>query len=149
MEIIIRRALREDCPRLLELIHELAVFEKAPQEVSVTLQHFEESGFGDNPVYWVFVAEADGKVEGFALYYIRYSTWKGQRMYLEDILITEKMRGMGLGTLLFDRLLEETKERKFKGIVWQVLDWNEPAIKFYKKYNAEFDGQWVNCSLYF
>jgi len=149
MEIIIRRAVREDCPRLLELIHELAVFEKAPQEVSVTLEHFEESGFGDNPVYWAFVAEADGRVEGFALYYIRYSTWKGQRMYLEDILITAKMRGRGLGTLLFDRLLQEAREKKFKGIVWQVLDWNEPAIRFYKKYNAEFDGEWVNCSLYF
>ncbi|MEO6000932.1 MAG: GNAT family N-acetyltransferase [Chitinophagaceae bacterium] len=149
MEILIRKAVREDCPRLLELIHELAVFEKAPQEVSVTLEHFEESGFGDTPVYWAFVAEADGRVEGFALYYIRYSTWKGQRMYLEDILVTEKMRGMGLGTLLFDRLLEEAKEKKFKGIVWQVLDWNEPAIKFYKKYKTDFDGEWVNCSLYF
>ncbi len=147
MQINIRRAVKEDCPRLLELIYELAVFEKAPEAVSVTLKHFEESGFGENPVYWAFVAEADGIVQGFALYYIRYSTWKGQRMYLEDILVTEKMRGKGLGTLLFNRLLEEAKEKKFAGMVWQVLDWNEPAINFYKKYHAELDGEWVNCSI--
>src|SRR6187399_788437 len=102
--IQIRRAVREDCPRLLDLIRELADYEKAPDEVIVTLQHFADSGFGPNPVWWAFVAEVDGKVEGFALYYIRYSTWKGQRMYLEDLLVTEKMRGMGLGTQLFNRL---------------------------------------------
>lgn len=147
MQIDIRRAVKEDCPRLLELIYELAVFEKAPEAVSVTLKHFEESGFGENPVYWTFVAEADGIVQGFALYYIRYSTWKGQRMYLEDILVTEKMRGKGLGTLLFNRLLEEAKEKKFAGMVWQVLDWNEPAINFYKKYHTELDGEWLNCSI--
>jgi len=148
MEIKIRRAVKEDCPRLLELVRELAVYEKAPQEVTVTLQHFEDSGFGENPVWWAFVAEVDGTVEGFALYYIRYSTWKGQRMYLEDIIVTEKMRGKGLGKLLFDALIAETKEKKFSGMVWQVLDWNEPAINFYKKYyNASFDPEWINCSI--
>lgn len=147
MNTIIRRAERADCPRLLELIRELARYEKAPEEVTVTLDHFEESGFGEQPVWWAFVAEVDGLVEGFALYYIRYSTWKGQRMYLEDIVVTEKMRGKGLGKLLFDALIEETKEKSFKGMVWQVLDWNEPAINFYKKYNASFDPEWINCSL--
>jgi len=148
MEIKIRRAVKEDCPRLLELVRELAVYEKAPQEVTVTLQHFEDSGFGENPVWWAFVAEVDGTVEGFALYYIRYSTWKGQRMYLEDIIVTEKMRGKGLGKLLFDALIAETKEKKFSGMVWQVLDWNESAINFYKKYyNASFDPEWINCSI--
>lgn len=147
MQIIIRRALKEDCPRLMELVQELADYEKAPDEVTVTLQHFEESGFGPNPVWWAFVAEANGKIEGFALYYIRYSTWKGQRLYLEDLIVTEKMRGNGLGKLLFDRLFEEVKEKKFSGMVWQVLDWNEPAINFYKKYNAGFDAGWVNCSV--
>jgi GNAT superfamily N-acetyltransferase len=144
---MIRRAVREDCPRLLELIRELADFEKAPQEVTVTPEHFTESGFGPNPVWWAFVAEAEGRVEGFALYYIRYSTWKGQRMYLEDLIVTEKMRGRGLGKLLFDRLLQEVKEKNFSGMVWQVLDWNEPAINFYKKYNANFEPEWVNCSV--
>jgi GNAT superfamily N-acetyltransferase len=149
MQTIIRRAKKEDCPRLLELVRELAVFERAPEEVTVTLEHFEESGFGEKPVWWAFVAEVDSLVVGFALYYIRYSTWKGQRMYLEDILITEKMRCMGLGRLLFDELVREAKDKKLSGIVWQVLEWNEPAIQFYKKLNASFDAEWVNCSLNF
>lgn len=147
MSITVRKAIKEDCPRLLELIQELAVYEKAPDEVTVTLQHFEESGFGQNPVWWAFVAEENGIVAGFALYYIRYSTWKGQRMYLEDILVTEKSRGKGLGKLLMDRLIEEAREKKLNAIVWQVLEWNEPAINFYKKYNADFDPEWINCSL--
>jgi GNAT superfamily N-acetyltransferase len=146
-ELKIRRAAAADCKRLLELITELAVYEKAPQEVTVNLDHFVESGFGSNPVWWAFVAEVNNKVEGFALYYIRYSTWKGQRMYLEDILVTEAMRGQKLGQLLFDRLIEEAKEKKLNGIVWQVLEWNQPAINFYKKYNAAFDAEWVNCSI--
>ena len=143
----IRRAVKEDCPRLLELVRELAEFERAPEQVTVTLEHFVNSGFGPNPVWWAFVAEVDGKVEGFALYYIRYSTWKGQRMYLEDLHVTEKMRGKGLGKLLFDQLLQEVKEKNFHGMVWQVLEWNEPAIKFYKKYKAGFDAEWINCSV--
>jgi len=147
MNVIIRKSEKKDCTRLLELIQELADYEKAPAEVTVTLDHFEESGFGEKPVWWAFVAEVDGKVEGFALYYIRYSTWKGQRMYLEDILVTEKMRGRKLGKLLFERLIEEAKEKGLSGIVWQVLDWNDPAINFYKKYNTSFDNGWINCSL--
>jgi len=147
METNIRRAEKKDCVRLLELITELAVYEKAPNEVTVTLTHFEESGFGPNPVWWGFVAEVNGRVEGFALYYIRYSTWKGQRIYLEDILVTEKMRGNQLGKKLFDQLIVEAKEKNLAGIVWQVLEWNEPAINFYKKYKANFDGEWINCSI--
>lgn len=147
MNIQIRKAEKRDCPRLLELVNELAVYEKAPEEVTVTLEHFEDSGFGPNPVWWAFVAEADGIVVGFALYYIRYSTWKGQRMYLEDLLVTESMRGQKIGKLLFDRLIEEAKEKNYSAIVWQVLDWNEPAINFYKKYNTSFDGEWINCAL--
>lgn len=147
MDIKIRRAVKEDCPRLLELINELAVYEKAAHEVTVSMEHFVESGFGNQPVWWAFVAEADGQVEGFAMYYIRYSTWKGQRMYLEDLLVTEKMRGKGLGKLLFDQLIVEAKEKNFNGIAWQVLEWNEPAINFYKKYKASFDPEWINCSI--
>ncbi len=148
MEILIRRAVKEDCPRLLELVKELALYERAPEEVTVTQEHFEESGFGNNPVWWAFVAEEEGVILGFALYYIRYSTWKGQRMYLEDILVTEEARGKGIGKLLMDRLIIEAKEKKLSAIVWQVLEWNTPAINFYKKYNAEFDPEWVNCCVY-
>ncbi|HYK46951.1 MAG TPA: GNAT family N-acetyltransferase [Parafilimonas sp.] len=155
MGITIRRAAKEDCKRLLELVKELAEYERAPHEVTVTLQHFEDSGFGDNPVWWGFVAVSSNEsftlnesaILGFALYYVRYSTWKGQRMYLEDILVTEKARGQGIGKLLFDRLIEEAREKKFNGIVWQVLEWNEPAINFYKKYNAKLDAEWINCSI--
>lgn len=148
MTITIRNAVKEDCPRLMTLIQELADYEKAPQEVTVSLAHFEASGFGPNPVWWAFVAEADGVVQGFALYYIRYSTWKGQALYLEDLLVTEAMRGRGTGKLLLDRVMQEAREKQFKRVVWQVLDWNEPAINFYKKYyHAHLDPEWINCSV--
>jgi GNAT superfamily N-acetyltransferase len=145
--VIVRKATAADCPRMMELIHELAVYERAPEEVTVDPQHFVQSGFGPNPVWWAFVAEEDGLVQGFALYYIRYSTWKGQRMYLEDILVTEQARGRKLGEKLMNALIEEAKERGFNGITWQVLDWNEPAINFYKKFDTQFDGTWVNVKM--
>ena len=148
MNIIIRKAVKEDCERMMELIYELAVYEKAPGEVTVGFDHFVQSGFGDNPVWWAFVAEVDNIVEGFALYYTRYSTWKGQRLYLEDLLVTEKLRGKGVGKLLFDRLIKECKEKKYSGMAWQVLDWNKSAINFYKKYEGvHIDDGWLNCSI--
>ena len=148
MEIKIRKAIKEDCSSMMQLIHELAVYEKAPDEVTVDFDHFVESGFGLNPVWFAFVAEAGNKIIGFALYYIRYSTWKGQRIYLEDILVNEPWRGKGVGKLLLDQLIEESKEKKLSGMMWQVLEWNEPAINFYKKYEGVvFDNEWVNCSL--
>eukprot|EP01031_Cornospumella_fuschlensis_P028880 gene28880-34855_t len=149
MSVQIRRALKDDCPRLLELIKELALYERAPEAVTVTLEHFQDSGFGSSPVWWAFVAEVEGKVVGMALYYIRYSTWKGQRLYLEDYYVTEEMRCRGIGKLLFDRVIQEAKEKGFQGMNWQVLEWNELAINFYKKYEAAFDPEWVNCSLHF
>ena len=147
MEIKIRRAIKEDCPRLLELILELAVYEKAPNEVSVSLNEFQEAGFGDNQVWKAFVAVENGIIQGFGLYYIRYSTWKGCRMYLEDLLVTDKMRGKGIGKMIFDRLIQEAVEKEFKGMTRQVLDWNEPAINFYKKYQSDFDAGWLNVAL--
>lgn len=166
-DIKIRPARKDDCPRLLELIHELAVYERAPDDVTVTLEHFEESGFGDKPVWWAHVVSLPfvpsngslhltpsngGGIErdtivGFALYYVRYSTWKGQRMYLEDIIVTEAWRGKGIGTMLMNVLIEEAKQKKFSGILWQVLEWNEPAIKFYERYQPKFDGEWMNVSI--
>lgn len=147
MSITVRRATAADCPRLLELIRELALYEKAPLEVTVSLQHFTESGFGAQPIWWAFVAEEENLIHGFALYYIRYSTWKGQCLYLEDIIVTEKMRGQGIGGQLFERILEEAKERKLVRVIWQVLEWNEPAIRFYKKYNATLDPEWINGAI--
>jgi len=147
MQVELRVARVEDCPRLLELVQELAVFEKAPDEVDVTLREFEDAGFGDKPVWKAFVTEVDGIIVGFALYYVRYSTWKGRRIYLEDLIVTESMRGKGLGKLLFDRIIQETQELNYSGMVWQVLDWNQPAIDFYKKYGAGLDAGWLNASL--
>ncbi len=148
MEIKIRKAVKEDCVHIMNLVHELAVYEKAPDEVTVSTAHFIESGFGEKPVWEAFVAEQGSNVIGFALYYIRYSTWKGQRMYLEDLLVTGTMRGNGAGKLLFDKLIEECKRKKYSGLVWQVLDWNEPAINFYKKYEGvKMENEWLNCSL--
>jgi GNAT superfamily N-acetyltransferase len=147
MKIDIRYALKTDCDRILELIHELAVYEKAPEEVTVTLEEFEDAGFGEKPVWKAFLAEVNGNIEGFALFYIRYSTWKGCRLYLEDFIVTEKMRGKGIGKLLFDRTIQEAKENNYAGMVWQVLDWNQPAIKFYNKYNSGLENGWINASL--
>lgn len=147
MNIIIREAIKSDCLRLLELIQELAVYEKAPEEVTVSLKEFEDAGFSERPVWKAFVAEVDGIIQGFGLYYVRYSTWKGCRMYLEDLLVTEEMRGKGIGKLIFDRLIQEALEKGFRGMTWQVLDWNEPAINFYKKYSSDFDAGWINVSL--
>jgi GNAT superfamily N-acetyltransferase len=147
MNIHLRLAAKEDCLRLLELVNELALYEKAPQEVTVTLAEFEMAGFGPKPVWKAIVAEVDGLIVGFALYYVRFSTWKGCRMYLEDFIVTEPMRGRGIGKLLFDQLVIEAKEMGFNGMSWQVLDWNEPALNFYAKYNAAIEAGWLNASL--
>lgn len=144
---MIRKARREDCPRILELIHELALFEKAPHEVTVSLEEMEDAGFGKNPVWEAYVAEVDGIIQGIALYYVRYSTWKGRRIYLEDLIVTEEMRGQGLGKRLFDVVVEEMRMKGYSGMVWQVLEWNEPAINFYKRYQATFDPEWINVSI--
>lgn len=147
LKVQLRYATKSDCSRLLELIHELAHYEKAPHEVTVTLQEFEEAGFGDKPVWTAIVAEVEEVVQGFALYYVRYSTWKGCRLYLEDFLVTENYRGQGIGKRLFEAVICEAKQKGFKGMVWQVLDWNEPAINFYKKYEASLESEWLNASL--
>jgi len=132
---------------MLELINELAVYELAPEEVTVTAEEFAAAGFGPNKVWKAFVAEADGKIEGFALYYVRYSTWKGCRLYLEDFIVTEAQRGKGMGKLLFEAVIQEAKEKDYSGMVWQVLDWNEPALRFYNKYHAHIEQGWLNASL--
>lgn len=148
MDLIkIREGRKEDLARVLELIKELALFERAPHEVTNTLEMLEEDGFGPRPVYGFFVAETSEKIIGLSLYYWRYSTWKGKRLYLEDIIVTESERGKGAGKLLFDRTMQKCLEENCTGMVWQVLEWNEPAIKFYKKYGSKLDAEWVNCNL--
>lgn len=143
----IRPGTKDDLPRTLELVRELALYEKAPHEVTNTLTMMEEDGFGANPIFGFFVAETARGIVGISIYYYRYSTWKGKRLYLEDIIVTENERGSGLGKKLFDRTMQKCVEEDCTGMMWQVLDWNEPAINFYKKYNAKLDYEWVNCHL--
>jgi|SRR5690606_2364136 GNAT superfamily N-acetyltransferase len=145
--ITIRQGRRDDLPRVLELIKELAEYERAPHEVTNTVERLEEDGFGPQPIYGFFVAEREGIIVGLSLYYWRYSTWKGKRLYLEDIIVTESERGHGIGKLLFDRTMKKALEENCTGMMWQVLDWNEPAINFYKKYGTKIDGGWLNCGL--
>lgn len=145
----IRAAQAADCPAMLELIRELAIYERQPDAVTVSMEEFVDSGFGERPVWGAFVAERDGRIIGLALYYIRYSTWKGRRLYLEDLIVTEEARGTGIGKLLLDSTVAYAQEKGYSGMMWQVLDWNAPAIEFYKKYNADFDSEWVNVSLNF
>lgn len=144
---VIRKAEKKDCAAMLELVKELALYERAPDEVTVTLKEMEEAGFGHSPVWWAFVAEVQGKLAGISLYYIRYSTWKGRRLYLEDIVVNEAFRGKGLGKLLFDATAREAARLEMNGMTWQVLDWNQPAINFYNRYNATIDKGWLNASL--
>lgn len=146
-QVIIREGLREDLPRVLELVKELAEYEKAPHEVINTVAMMEHDGFGPQPVYGFFVAENERGIVGLSLYYWRYSTWKGKRLYLEDIIVTERERGNGIGKLLFDRTMKHALDENCSGMMWQVLDWNEPAINFYKKYGASLAQEWVNCNL--
>ncbi len=145
----IREGQISDLPRVLELIKELALYEKAPEQVTNTLEMMEVDGFGPNQVYGLFVCEKKStqQIIGIAVYYYRYSTWKGKRLYLEDIVITESERGNGAGKLLFDRVMARSLEDNCTGMMWQVLDWNEPAINFYKKYNASLEAGWLNAHL--
>jgi len=145
--LIIRKAEPQDTPAMLELIKELAAFEKEPEAVTVSLEHFTHSGFGDNPVWWAFNAFEGNKLIGMAIYYIRYSTWKGQTMYLEDIIITENKRGLGVGSLLMEHLIAEARKRQLSAISWQVLNWNKQALEFYGKYPIEQDEDWINIRL--
>lgn len=147
--ITIRPGKKEDLPRAFELIQELAEYEKAPHEVNNTIARMEADGFGENPIFKFIVAEQDGSIQGMSLYYWRYSTWKGRRLYLEDLIVTADKRGTGIGQKLFDETINIAKAGNATGMMWQVLDWNEPAINFYKQYGASLDEGWLNCHLNF
>lgn len=146
-KIVIRAAVETDAPAMMALIRELAVFEEEPDAVTVTLEHFIDCGFGEQPVWWAFNAFDGEQLVGMALYYIRYSTWKGRTMYLEDIIVTAAWRGRGLGAMLMEQLQQEARRRKLSAISWQVLDWNQDAIKFYEKYKVTMDSHWINVRM--
>ncbi|HWY99297.1 MAG TPA: GNAT family N-acetyltransferase [Bacteroidia bacterium] len=148
MKFIIRKAEKKDVPEIFRLIKELAEYEKAPDEVKITAEELERDGFGPEAVYKAFVADADGVILGMALYYIKYSTWKGRCIFLEDIIVSQQYRRYGVGTKLFDEVVKACKEMGLRKMDWQILDWNEPAINFYKKYNTVFSDEWLNGSLY-
>ena len=148
MKITIRESKKEDMSAVLDLIQELASYEKATNEMINTVENLEKDGFGKDKVFDCIVAELDDIIVGFALFFTGYSTWKGKTLYLEDFLVNESHRGKGIGKLLFNKVIEEAKKRGVKRMDWQVLDWNEPAINFYKKYNATLDGEWFNGRLF-
>ena len=147
--MIIRPGKKSDIPQVFELIKELAEYEKALDKVSNTVDKLEEDGFGPNPVYELFVAEIENNIVGIALTYYRFSTWRGKVMYLEDLIVREQMRRKGIGKKLFDMVLDHAKVTRCVGLSLQVLDWNDLGINFYKKYNMEFDDEWINCYLEF
>ena len=146
---LIRKGTKQDLSSVLDLIHELALFEKAPEQVTNSVNDMEEDGFGKNPVFNFYVAELNNKIIGIAVYFIKYSTWKGKGLYLDDLFVTEKFRGKGIGKKLFDIIIEEAKKINAKQLHWQVLDWNTSAIDFYKKYGATIDDEWLDCKLHF
>jgi GNAT superfamily N-acetyltransferase len=149
MDVEIRVGTPSDIPDLLRLIQELADYEKAPNEVVVTEEILLEDGFGDNAIFEFFVAEHKSQILGIALYYTKYSTWKGRCLFLEDIIVTRSARQKGIGTLLMKAVIEQARVRKVKRLEWQVLNWNTPAIEFYKKINASIDDEWLNGRMVF
>jgi len=142
MNFTIRNAEKEDMPQVLLLINELAVFEKEPEAVEVTLKDLEDDGFGEQPAFHCFVAEVNNNVEGIALIYNRYSTWKGKIIHLEDLIVSQKMRGSGIGTALLDEVVKYGHNKGVRRINWEVIDWNEPAIAFYQKKGANVMRDW-------
>ena len=147
MEVTIRKAEPRDVPQMLALVKELAAFERTPEEVTVTLEHMQEAGFGADPVWVGWMAEADEVVVGMAVCYERYSTWKGRRLYLEDIIVTERARGLRIGEKLFRQCAAYAVEHHYSGMLWQVLDWNVDAIRFYDRFGAKYSREWLNGSL--
>ena len=147
MKIKIREGIKEDLPTILELIKELADYENSLEEVTITLENLEKDGFEGNPWYWFLVAEKNNEIVGLSFYWIRYSTWKGKFLFLEDFVIKEEYRRQGIGSKLFEETIKICKKLNLNGMTWQVLDWNSPAIDFYKRYDAEISKDWLNGKL--
>lgn len=140
--MIIRKGQKEDMPAVLELIKELAIFEKEPDAVVVTVDDLVRDGFSNNPLFYTFIAEVEGQIIGMALYYYRFSTWKGKTIHLEDLIVKEKSRGTGAGYALYAEIMEQGKKDNVRRIEWNVLDWNTPAIDFYTKSGAKLLEDW-------
>lgn len=147
MDSLIRIGTVKDLPQVLNLIKDLAAFENEPYEVEVTIAEMQNWGFGKDKIYDFFVIEIDNKIIGLALYYFKYSTWKGKCLFLEDIIVKENVRNKGYGKKLFNAVVEVAKNTGVKRMEWQVLDWNKNAIEFYNKYQANLDSKWLNCKL--
>ena len=147
MNITIREGVKDDLPSVLKLIKELADYEKAIDQVTITLDDLEQDGFGSHPWFWFLVAEKDSVIIGISFYWIRYSTWKGKFLFLEDFVIKEKYIRHGIGSKLFEETIKICKKLNLNGMTWQVLDWNIPAIDFYKKFDAEISKDWLNGKL--
>lgn len=142
LKMIIRKGVKSDLFTILNLIKELAVFEKEPDAVQVTIKDLEQDGFSENPLFYTFVAEYNNQIVGMALYYYRYSTWKGKTLHLEDLIVQQPYRGIGAGYALYAEIIKQGKKEGVRRIEWAVLNWNEPAIAFYKKLGASHFTEW-------
>tara|TARA_Y100001978_G_scaffold36419_1_gene32360 strand:- start:829 stop:1305 length:477 start_codon:yes stop_codon:yes gene_type:complete len=147
MDIDIRKGVKKDLPQVLALIKELADYEKSLDQVDVTLEQLEKDGFDGHPHYYLLVAEEKGEIIGVCFYFIRYSTWKGKVLFLEDFVVKEEYRRKGIGRMLFEETIRIANKENMDGLHWQVLDWNTPALNFYKKYNASISSTWLNGRL--
>ena len=147
MDIDIRKGIKKDLPQVLALIKELADYEKSLDQVDVTLEQLEKDGFDGYPHYYLLVAEEKGEIIGVCFYFIRYSTWKGKVLFLEDFVVKEEYRRKGIGGMLFEETIRIANKENMDGLHWQVLDWNTPALNFYKKYNASISSTWLNGRL--
>ena len=147
MRIIIRKGIKKDLSSVLRLIKELADYENAIDQVTITLEDLEQDGFGAHPWFWFLVAEKDDEIIGLSFYWIRYSTWKGKFLFLEDFVIKEEYRRQGIGSKLFEETIKICNKLNLNGMIWQVLDWNSSAIDFYKKYDANISKDWLNGKL--
>jgi len=142
MDFIVRLAEKSDMISVHKLITELAVFEKEPDAVEITIEDLQNDGFSKDPKFKVFVAESRDEIIGMALFYERYSTWKGKSLHLEDLIVTQSKRKLGVGMALYTKLMEYAKKEGYNRVAWDVLDWNKGAIDFYKSTHAKVLEEW-------
>lgn len=147
MSFTIRKGEKKDMPSVLKLIKELAAFEREPDAVEVLVEDLEKDGFCEKPLFKTFVAEINAKIVGMALFYPRYSTWKGVTIHLEDLIVSKEMRGLNIGTALYKKVLAYAFEKKVRRVEWVVLDWNKPAIDFYEKSGATVLRDWDTAQI--